>query len=467
MYDALYHERRKRMNYFPKIGMRMVKTAMAVAVCFLVYILGGERGAPVFAAIAAVICMQPQMENSVTVAFNRIAGTIAGAFFALVILYLLRYLPAELRLLRYPVISIAVIPVMYIMVMFHRTGAAALAAIVFLSTCLSRDGSPPEINALQRSYETIIGILVSLGVNSLHIPRRKNTEYLFVSGFDGALYHEKTKISPYCIFELNQLLKDGVAFTLATERTPASLLADVGALDLKLPVVAMDGAVLYDLKEKRYLACCGLERCTVDMICGFLKGRGFHYFLNVIWQNVLLIYHQDFKNDVERELYEEARRSPYRNYVYGDVPDEGIVVYILLVVRDAEADMLEREIGLLDTKGELLFLRDKTETPEDYCHLKIYHKNATKEYMVRHLMKDLPQKKTVVFGSNQNDLSMMSAADLSFAAPNATKQALERADRRLKGREGDSIVRKILALYEPLFWQKEPEELRENGKEKE
>ena len=67
-------------------------------------------------------------------------------------------------------------------------------------------------------------------------------------------------MTPYSVFELNQLLNDGIKFTIATERTPATLMSEIGGLHLKLPVIAMDGAVLYDLNEKRYLACNGLSK---------------------------------------------------------------------------------------------------------------------------------------------------------------------------------------------------------------
>lgn len=445
----------------PRVGMRMIKTSLAVAICFLLYFARGEEGVPVFSTIAAIICMQPYVENSLQAAFNRIIGTMVGAVFALLVLYLIRFIPWEYRILRYMTISFAIIPVMYVTVLLKRRGASALAGIVLLSICLSNGGRPPIIDAVNRSVETIIGILVSLGVNSLHLPRKKAEDCLFVTGFDGALYDEKTGISPYVSFELKQMLQNGLAFTIATERTPASLLADVKGLNLNLPVIAMDGAVLYDLKEKRYLATNGLRKEVVDAICTLLRVRGYHYFLNVVWQDVLLIYYKKFKNEVEQKLYETARRSPYRNYVYGDMPEEGIVVYILLVLKDEEADALEQEVRAMDTDHELHFLRDKSETPEGYCHWKIYHKNATKEYMLKRLMLDIPQKKCVAFGSNKNDLSMLAVADLSFATADAIPEAVQAAHRQLKGHGGDSIVRQIFHLYERLPWEKLPKELRE------
>ena len=453
--------------HLPRVGLRMIKTSLAVCICFLIYFLRGEEGAPVFSTIAAIICMQPQVENSRQAAFNRIVGTLVGAVFAILIVYLVREIPWYYRIFRYVVISLTIIPVMYVTVLLKKTGATALAGIVLLSTCLSNAGQPPIVDAMNRSVETIIGILVSLVVNGLHFPRKRSDHCLFVTGFDGALYDEKEGITPYVLFELNQLIHDGMPFTIATERTPASLVSDLKGVELQLPVIAMDGAVLYDVKDKRYRATNGLDRELADAICARADKKGYHYFRNVVWENVLLIYYndfKDFKSEAEKQTYLSNRRSPYRNYVNGEVPKNGIVVYILLVLKDAEADALEAELQAMDTKQELLFLRDKSETPEEYCHLKIYHKNATKEYMLQRLMEEIPQKKCVVFGSNKNDISMLAAADLSFATADAIPEAAAAADQQLKGYGGDSVVRKIAHLYERLPWQKLPKELRESEK---
>ncbi|MCQ4936109.1 HAD hydrolase family protein [Anaerotignum propionicum] len=452
------------MAFFPRIGMRMIKTAIAVGICFLISSLTGGNGKPIFSAIAAIICMQPYVEHSVDVAFNRIIGTIIGAVFGLIAASVSLYIPPEYDYVHFLVISLTVIPVLYTTVLLKKPGASALAGVVLLSITLST-GSTPLMDAVNRSVETIVGILVSLGVNMAHLPRRKEKDFLFVSGFDGAIYGEKTGMTPYSIFELNQLLKDDMAFTIATERTPASLIADIGMLHIKLPIIAMDGAVLYDMNEKRYLACHGLSKELTEKIENFLKEFDLHYFLNVVWQDVLLIYYHDFKNEEEQKLYHQLRLSPHRNYVYGERPEDGIVVYILLVVKDETADFVTEKLIEMDKERELLFLRDKSETPEDYCHLKIYHKNATKEYMMNRLLEKMSQKKTVVFGSNKNDASMMQAADLSFATLDASDDAVKASDYQLKG-TGDSIVRKMFHLYEPLPWQTLPKELRSEKKKK-
>ena len=455
------------MTHLPRVGMRLIKTSLAVLGCFIIHFLRNEQGVPVFATIAALMCMQTQVENSIQSAFNRIVGTVIGALFALPVVFLMREIPWDVRILRYVLIAAALIPVMYMTVVLKRRGAADIAGMVLLSVCLSNAGQPPYIDAINRSVETIIGILVSLAVNSMHLPRKLNKGCLFVTGFDGALYNERDGITPYVLFELNQLIRKGMPFTIATERTPASLVSDLKGVELKLPVIAMDGAVLYDVKDKRYLAANGLDRKVADDICAHADQKGYHYFRNVVWENVLLIYYndfKDFKNEAEKQIYLSNRRSPYRNYVNGEVPETGIVVYILLVLKDAEADELESELRLKDTKKELHFLRDKSDVPEGYCKLKIYHKNATKEYMLQRLMENIPQKKYVAFGSNKNDISMLQAADLSFATADAIQEVVEVADKKMKSYGGDGIVRKMHHIYERLPWQKLPKELR--GSEK-
>ena len=453
----------------PRVGMRLIKTSLAVLGCFIIHFLRNEKGVPVFSTIAALMCMQTQVENSIQSAFNRIIGTGIGAVFALPVVFIMQEIPWEFRILRYVVIAAALIPVMYMTVALKRRGAADIAGMVLLSVCLSNGGQPPHIDAINRSMETIVGIIVSLGVNSMHLPRKRTDKYLFVASFDGALYDRKNGITPYVKFEMNQMLRKGMPFTIATARTPAFLMAELQGLDVQLPVVAMDGAVLYDMKDKRYLATNALRRDLADAICERADRRGFHYFRNVVWQNVLLIFYNDFENfksEAEKHTYLSNRRSPYRNYVEGDVPQDGSIVYILLVLKDAEAADFEAELREMDQAGELLFLIDKEETLAGYCHLKIYHKNATKAYMLQQLLEQLPQKDYIAFGSDENDVSMLRDAALSYAAAEAVPVARKVADYYLKKHGSDHVVKKMQDIYERLPWQKLPKKLRESEKRK-
>ena len=458
------------MGQLPKVGMRMVKTSVAVALCFLIARIAGTREPPIFSTIAAIICMQSYVENSIEVSFNRVIGTGIGAIFGLLVVCLTQLLPVDIIFLGDIILAIAVIPVIYTTVLLKKTGAAALAGVVLLSIGTTSVDVSPLFHVMNRSVETLIGIVVSLGVNMVHFPRRKEKEILFISGFDDVLYTDDMGITPYCIFELNQLLKDGIAFTIATERTPAFLEDTMQAIELKLPVIAMDGAVLYDMKNKRYLMCHGISEELVEKIETLLSAMDVHYFLNLVWEDVLLIYYQKFRNPEEKRLYDQSRQSPYRNYVYGQRPEYGCVVYFLLVLKDEVADQVEEKIKTIDKDEDLYFLRSKGESIEGYCHLKVYHKTATKVCMMEKLLNNVVQKKTVVFGSNENDIPMMEKSNFSYTTSQCSGEVQAVANAIITGGAGNSIVREMFHLYEPLPWKKLPNELRfigETGEENE
>jgi len=58
--------------------MRNIKTALAVFICVAVFAMMGPNFNPLFAAVAAVITMESNIEETVESGWNRILGTIIG-----------------------------------------------------------------------------------------------------------------------------------------------------------------------------------------------------------------------------------------------------------------------------------------------------------------------------------------------------------------------------------------------------
>lgn len=440
----------------PKIGMRMIKSAFAVLICILIHTIRGAKGDPFYSVIAAILCMQPQVENSRKVAWNRIIGTLVGAFVGTIILAIEQNcIPYDWFLLRYVIISFSIIPTIYITLLLKKPTASYLSCVVLMSVTIVHDADTSLFYfVFNRVLETIIGILVSLCINRVQLPRKHQKDILLVTGLDGSLLGEDGKMGAYTNIELNYLIADGANITIATERTPASLLSALGDVKLKLPVIAMDGAVLFDTNEKRYLSCQAIPLEFVKKMCAIFEQMGKHYFVNLVLEDALLIFYGTFHNDVEAKLYLDMRKSPYRNYIYGEFPEDGDVVYFLLVDTIKNIDDIENKLKQQEYGKELLFLRDSSETPEGYCHLKIYHKNATKQFMVETLKERLGITKTVAFGSNKNDVQMLKSADLSIAMKNSIEQAKQVSDYVLKRQDLDSVAKTMRKIYEPLIWEK-------------
>ncbi len=451
---SLYVKERKIV--IPKIGMRMIKSAIAVFICFLIHMLRGAEGDPFYSIIATILCMQPQVENSRKVAYNRVVGTLVGAAVGTVILAIEQnIIPYQWLIVRYIVIAFSIIPTIYITLLLKKPTASYISCVVLMSITIvhSTDASLLDF-VYNRVLETIIGILVSLCVNVIQLPRKRENDILLVTGLDGSLVGENGQMGAYTNVELNYLISDGANITIATERTPASLLSVIGNINLKLPVIAMDGAVLFDTNEKRYLCCQAIPMEIVKKMCCIFEELNRHYFVNMVLEDALLIFYGTFRNDVEKKLYMDMRSSPYRNYVYGEFPEDGDVVYFLLVDTIENIDKIEKEIKKQYYAEELLFLRDSSETPEGYCHFKIYHKNATKQFMVEQLRQRLGITKTVAFGSNKNDVQMLKSADLSIAMKESIEEAKQVSDYVLKRQDLDSVAKTMQRIYEPVIWAK-------------
>ena len=69
----------KNRKHIPLPGQRIVRSAIAVALCLWVDVLRGHQGIPLYSALAALQCMQPYIRDMRGVARKRVFGTVIGA----------------------------------------------------------------------------------------------------------------------------------------------------------------------------------------------------------------------------------------------------------------------------------------------------------------------------------------------------------------------------------------------------
>ena len=144
--------------------------------------------------------------------------------------------------------------VIYSTVLMGIPQYALFAAVVFLGIAMYHvEDVNPYIHVYYRTIETIIGVGVAIAINSVHFPRIYDRSTLFVSGIDSVLFREDRKLTPFTKVELNRFLDEGMRFSVQTKQTPATVREILSDINLKLPIIAMDGAVLYDLHTMKYV----------------------------------------------------------------------------------------------------------------------------------------------------------------------------------------------------------------------
>ncbi len=84
-----------------KIGMRTVKTVVAVAICMVIMLFFPVNA--FYACIAAVICMQQTVEHTVRTGLNRMKGTVVGALLGIAGLLLQQHVNLDLQIVLAPV----------------------------------------------------------------------------------------------------------------------------------------------------------------------------------------------------------------------------------------------------------------------------------------------------------------------------------------------------------------------------
>lgn len=420
-----------KKHKLPHMGLRIVKTAIAVFLVLMIYYFLPWTRTPFYAAIAAVLCTQPMIENTLTAAKNRIFGTFIGAFWGAVYILIEYYLlKGSSLLLIYGLVSAGILLVLYTTVLLKNTSASFFTSVVFLSiTIITRGDIGPFEFVFYRVLDTLIGIGVAFFITWFRLPTKKRRDILFVSSVDDTLVSMHNQMSAYSKVDLNRLLADGLCFTIATQRTPASLVELTRDIKLNLPVIAMDGAVLYDIKENSFLLKYVINSHRVKLLKEYFEEKGISYFANVIVEDVLLIYTTPFSTQVQKKFYEKYRTSPYRNYIHEPIPEGREVVYFLIVeTADRVHDIME---GLKE-EGIAKRIRFKLEDSgfDNHVLLKIYSANASRQNMIDYLMEQIGMKESMTFGSIENKYDVVVS-------------------------EGDmnQVVKTIRRTFEPFVWQ--------------
>ncbi len=157
------------------IGMRIVKTVIAVFVCGLIASFRGESA--FYSMIAAVVCVQNSAGKTVESSVNRMLGTLIGGVVGVAVVYLLDVVGLlYIELARYAVLALMLIPIIEFCLLVKRPGCAAMACIVFLCVTVNHSmGDTPVIYSIQRLFETLVGVAVACVVDVL-LPYRSAPE---------------------------------------------------------------------------------------------------------------------------------------------------------------------------------------------------------------------------------------------------------------------------------------------------
>ncbi|MDK2961593.1 MAG: hypothetical protein PWP20_719 [Eubacteriaceae bacterium] len=438
----------------PKIGMRTFKTFVAVYLCFLIYILRGQEGSPFYSSIAAILCMQPYVQNSLNVALNRTIGTLMGGTMGLMFLLFERsFIPQNMLYLQYLLLSLCVIPLIYLTVKINKPSAAYITCVVFMSITVTHGADiNPLIFTFDRILDTLIGIFVSLAVNIFHLPRRRNRNLLFVTNLDGSLLNSEGFISNYTKIKLNTMIRQGALFTIVTTRSVETILPLLEGLEIQLPIIIMNGSVRYDLEKRKFSNCVKMDSGIAQQIIDLFDKKGLNCFIYSIINDVLHVYYNKLINPVEQEIYHLKKRMPEQSFICGDLPDDQCVLSIMAVnEKDLLIEMIE-ELSEFIIEGYINYESYPDEEHEGYHYLEITSLDASIKTSVKQLKKEFQANEVIAFGSENRNIPMLEDADFSYALENASASVKENNYAVIDSNDNDAVVRTMSKHFYSSFF---------------
>lgn len=428
-------QKANNMVALPRIGMRIIKSAIGVFLCYLVNLLRGDSGIVFYSQLAVLWCIQDYISETKSRAAQRTIGTVIGAVWGLIVILvhaaISKYVSVA-DIIYGVIVSVSIILVLYTTVIFKKKQASYFSCVVFLSIVVNHiTDSNPYLFVLNRFLDTMIGIIIGVVVNCFELPRRKNRDILFLSGLDDTLLAPNGAMSDYSRVELNRMIEDGAQFTISTRRTPASLMDPLRSIKLKLPVIAMDGAALYNIRDNSYEHVYVISPDNSKLIRTYLIQNEIPYFANIIIDDLLIIYYQKTQHAGYNDLIKKLKASPYRNYIKRRVPDDESVVYFMVIDIHEKIDELYHRMVNDDFLKQFKILVHPSNDLEGYSLLKIYNHNATKDNMVEYLKEKLHNKNIKTFGTIEG-----------------------KYDYVIEPGDFNKVVKLMKNEYEPLFFQK-------------
>lgn len=266
---------------------------------------------------------------------------------------------------------------------------------------------------------------------------------LFVSDLDGTLLNSKAEISDTTARIINQGIASGMDFTISTARTPTTALKIVEKLNIKLPVMLMNGVLIYDMASGRCLQKAVLDETVVMVLLGLIKLKGLSCFLYALEDGQFRAYY-DSVESTSLNYFRNERIMKY-NKKFTEVEDLSLIagndiIYCVLREPKERLEGLYRELSVVKgVKAE--FYPDVYN--DTYYMLEIYSEQASKKEALSYLRTTRHYDSVICFGDNLNDKALLEASDYFYAVSNAHPEIQNMADSVIPSNDEDGVARFI------------------------
>lgn len=244
---------------------------------------------------------------------------------------------------------------------------------------------------------------------------------LFITDLDGTFLNPDAKVSAESAAIINDLTEKGLLFSIATARTYATVIPLFKKVDLRVPLVLMNGVCIYDPTEKKTLSIHAIPPETGSEIDSLFSKFGKNPLLYFERDNRLTVKYKALDNDNIRSYVTE--REAFFNKTFEQVSafdffGSGNFVYVVT---------LDKKEALESLYSEMKKFKDITcnfygDNYTDSYFLEAMCAGVNKGCGAAELKRMLGADKLIAFGDNINDIPLFEVADECYAVENACSE---------------------------------------------
>ncbi len=269
-----------------------------------------------------------------------------------------------------------------------------------------------------------------------------NMKTLYLTDLDGTFLNDDAKITDESAKIINELISKGVLFTLSTARTHATVLEMFEKISLNVPLVLMNGVLIYDPQLKEIIRFQEIDKSEAQKVVDIFTKYGkapMLYFKE--GKSKIKIVYSDLKNQNQQGYINFRHEKSEKIFQWSSSPsvNSGRLIYIVTLDPYDELKDIFKEIKETCNVNVMFYSDNYTG-----CYfLEIMSPNISKGIAALKVKEMLGATEIVSFGDNLNDISIFEVSDRCYAVDNAHED-LKKLSTAVIGANTDDAVAKFI-----------------------
>lgn len=277
---------------------------------------------------------------------------------------------------------------------------------------------------------------------------------LYVSDMDGTLLSSDSRVSAESARIISELSAEGALITVATARTPATVVPLLADTRIATEAIVMTGAARWDFRRGCFAHTHRIAAESTRRILEICASRGAHPFVYIEAPDgrTMDVYHAAAAmNRAEESFYLERRHLKLKRFHLCKPVAADALERTLLMFAMGPRENIEEIAELIRMSSDCNVSCYPDIFNESIGNLEIQAPGISKASAIRSLAAELGVERTVVFGDNLNDLPMFAIADVAVAVANAEPEVKTAATTIIGPNYTDAVARFIAADFRKNF----------------